>query len=372
MDGNATVTRGEQLGLLLGPEPQSEDLLIEGAIPLNTEFRFARSLAILLAGVESVHPMLAEAQRERSHTILGLYRILARGSGPPDESCLEFLATNGQERSSLSHVRCCFEFAPLSRSQTSLRALMRKGERWEQIQEITLQSELTPPRLKLKPPASLRPNAPVMRLKRLERQRLAENVRAVVENFNLKNRFWVDIAILALLLLLTTNTFLLWFVRRGPRETTSLQPLSDQIGELRAAVSKLRPPDAAAPVHPDALVPADAPVHPDAPSTKALSRKADVPRRQVSNQPFTANRIAIAKKPTVLRPAEAFQFKVNGNPAPEVVWASEGPGSIDSVYGLYRAPDRFTGETRVKVTATSWAGSQSVTFTLLGTSRETR
>src|SRR5215831_2734810 len=68
-DGSAAVTPGEQLGLLLGPEPQSEDLLIEGAIPLNAEFVFARSLAMLLAGVESVHPTLAEAQREQSHII---------------------------------------------------------------------------------------------------------------------------------------------------------------------------------------------------------------------------------------------------------------------------------------------------------------
>jgi len=371
MDGSATVAPGEQLGLLLGPEPQSEDLLIEGAIPLNGEFRFAHSLAMLLAGVESVHPMLAEAERERSNTIVGLYRIQASGSEQAAESCVELLAANGQERSSLPHVRCCFEFAQLSRSETSLRALMRKGEHWEQIQEVTLQSEPVPPRLRLKPPASLRPNAPVLRLKRPEPQRLAGNIRAVVESFSFKNRFWVDAAILILLLLLTANSFLLWFVRSGPRQTTSLQPLTDQIGELRAAVSNLRSPDAAAPVHPDTLVQPDTLVHPDTPSTKTLSRKADVPRKQVSNQP-PASTMAIAMRPTVIRPAEAFQFKVNGNPAPEVVWSSEGPGSIDSVYGLYRAPNQFTGETRVKVTATSWVGAQSVTFTLLGTSRETR
>ena len=71
----------------------------------------------------------------------------------------------------------------------------------------------------------------------------------------------------------------------------------------------------------------------------------------------------------MLKPSEVFQFKVNGNPAPEVVWSSEGPGSIDPFYGLYRAPSEFEGETNVKIIAKSWRGSQSVTFTLKGGSK---
>lgn len=358
MDHSATVAPSEQSGLLLGPEPQGEDLLVEGAIPLDGEYRFARSLAILLAGVESVHPMLAEAEREQSHTIVGLYRILAADRDEAAESCLEFLAANGQERSSLSRVRCCFVFAPLSGSETSLRVLMRKGERWQQIQEITLHSEpSSAPITPTLPPIRLKPLSMAW-AKRSEQPRLAGNAIRNLKNFHLQNRFWVDVAIVTLLLLLlAADTLLIWFVRRVPRETTNLQPLTDQIGELRAAVSELRLPQAT-------------PVHLDPPPTKAPPGNADVPRKQVSNQPPTASRMAIAKKPTVLRPAEAFQFRVNGNPPPKVVWSSEGPGSIDSVYGLYRAPDRFTGETKVKVTATSWAGSQSVTFTLQGAAKD--
>jgi hypothetical protein len=91
--------------------------------------------------------------------------------------------------------------------------------------------------------------------------------------------------------------------------------------------------------------------------------------KPISNPPLVAGRLVIAKKPIMLGPSEAFQFKVQGDPVPEVVWSSEGPGSIDRFYGLYKAPNLFTGESKVKVTATSWMGSQSVTFTLKGAPR---
>jgi proteasome lid subunit RPN8/RPN11 len=172
-----------------------------------------------------------------------------------------------------------------------------------------------------------------------------------------RDRIWVYVTIMALLvLLLTANLAVLTLVNRIPQDTVNLQPLTDQIEELRAEVVRLRPtalvvtpPKPAAPVSPQAETPAAS--------------------KQVSDSPSTG-KLAIAKKPTILKPGEAFQFKVNGNPPPEVVWSLEGPGSIDSVYGRYRAPSQFSGEAKVKITATSQTEAQSVTFILKGTSKE--
>jgi proteasome lid subunit RPN8/RPN11 len=175
------------------------------------------------------------------------------------------------------------------------------------------------------------------------------------------DRVWMNVTVVALLLiLLAANSVLIAFVARLPRETVNLQPLSDQIGQLRADIANIRPAAAAAP---KGATPAPSSSQPPAetapPPKQAASAPASVP---------LAIKLAIAKKPTVLKPTESFQFKVNGNPAPDVVWSLEGPGSIDPHYGLYRAPDQFSGEAKVKVTAISRTESQSVTFTLRGTS----
>jgi hypothetical protein len=349
MDGSATSVSGEHLGLLLGPEPQSDALFVEGAIPLDSEYSAPISLAMLLAGIEAVQPVLSEAWRERSHTIVGLYRILTPGQDKVSERRLEFLAAGGQEQAALSNVRCCFVFVPLSASETLLRVLMRKGEHWEQIHEETLPREL--------PSSHLTPTFPVARLNGLERPHAAETTAPTAESFRTRDRHWVDVTIITLLLLLLAESSLLaWFVRRIPRETVNVQPLTERIGELSAAVSRLPPPAAA-------------PVRPKTPPPNPQPANAEVSPPRVLNPLLIESRLVITEKPTMLQPSEAFQFKVNGNPAPEVVWSSEGAGSIDPFYGLYRAPDQYRGETRVKITATSWRGSQSVTFTLKGTSK---
>ena len=342
MDG-AAISSGEQLGLLLGPEPQGDDLLVEDFIPLESEYCFAHSPEMLLADIVSVQPMLDEARQERSHTIVGLYRILTSGEGSVSQSGFEFLSANGQEHSSLFGLRCRFVFVCLSDSETSLRVYMRNGENWEQIQEVTLQSEppssdLTPEHAAAKLDVTERPHDPMAR------------------SIHRRGQLWFDITIGTLLLLsLAANTLVVRSVRRIQQEKVNLQRVIDQIRVSTAAVSELPPPTVA-------------PVPPEATASNRQPANADHPRKQASKPPRAA-KLAIVKKPAMLKPSEAFQFKVNGNPEPEVVWSSEGPGSIDPFYGLYRAPSQFAGETTVKIIAKSWRGSQSVTFTLKGESK---
>src|SRR6516225_9874795 len=75
IDLDATVAPTEDSGLLLGPDPQSDDLLIliKEAIPLGSEYRLLRlaseyrllrSPTMFGAGIESVQLKLAEALRE--------------------------------------------------------------------------------------------------------------------------------------------------------------------------------------------------------------------------------------------------------------------------------------------------------------------
>jgi proteasome lid subunit RPN8/RPN11 len=181
-----------------------------------------------------------------------------------------------------------------------------------------------------------------------------------------RDRIWVDVTIVTLLLLLLgLSSVVVWLVGGIPREPVNLQPLTDQIGQLRADISRLRFPSAA--VTPSKPPPTSPPPSNPQPSNAPQADIA-VPPRQVPSPPPALAKLAIAKKPTTLRPSEPFQFKVNGNPPPEVTWSSDGPGTIDPFYGLYRAPSQFTGEAKVKVTATSRTESQSVTFTLKGTS----
>jgi len=348
MDGVAISSSGEQLGLLLGPEPQRDNLLVKDFIPLESEYCFARSPKLLLADIVSVQPMLDEARQKRSHTIVGLYRILRSGEGSISPSCLEFLSANGQEHSSLFSVRCGFVFVCLSDWETSLRVYMRNGAHWEHIQEVTLESE---------PPSSdLTPEPPAAKLNETERPHAGEHAGPMAENIHRRGRLWFEVTIVTLLLLLlAANTLVVRFVRRIQQEKVNLQRVIDQMRVSTAAVSELPPP-------------AVAPVPPKATTSNRQPANTDLPRKQAS-KPQRAGKLAIAKKPAMLKPSEAFQFKVNGDPAREVVWSSEGPGSIDPFYGLYRAPNEFAGETKVKIIAKSWRGSQSVTFTLKGESK---
>src|SRR5215472_13186333 len=50
-------------GLLIGPRPQNGDLLVEDAVPLGLEYRFGPSFPMLLAGLDSIEPAVAEAQQ---------------------------------------------------------------------------------------------------------------------------------------------------------------------------------------------------------------------------------------------------------------------------------------------------------------------
>jgi hypothetical protein len=163
MKRRAPLTAGEDTeydGILLGPKPESEDLLIEETIPLSVEFQFGRSLATLLAGLESVEPELADAREPRSKTIVGFYRIVMQGSEQPPEVGLDFLVTNNQIHPSLSNFRCCFVLAPQPprfvaqkdqhtiriglQPEILLRVLMRQGEQWQETHQVTLQPERTP------------------------------------------------------------------------------------------------------------------------------------------------------------------------------------------------------------------------------------
>jgi hypothetical protein len=358
MHFGVTIASTEDCGLLLGPDSQSDALLIEEAIPLGTEYRLLRlgseyrllrSPRMLDAGSESVELKLAEALRERSHTIVGLYRILSPHQDKVSESGLEFLADSTQQHSSLSNLRCGFEFIPLSTSETSLRILMRQGEQWAQVQELTLGSApLTPP---------LSPKAAVMKLNGAAPQSPVRKSAPVPDDVHSRIRLLVEGAMVtSLLLLLIADAFVISFIRHIPRDTVSLQSLAAQVRELQANVSKLQSP----------------PPPPSAPPPKLRPASAPIALKQVSDPPPAQRNLVIPARPSILKPSEAFQFKVHGNPAPAVVWSVEGPGSIDPIYGLYRAPNQFIGETRVKVTASSWAGSQSVTFTLKGAPTEQR
>ena len=360
MDGSVGVAPAEQMGLLLGPEAQSDDLLIEEAIPLRSEYRFSHSLDTLGIGIESVQPKLAEARRERSQTILGLYRVLTRSYDTGSERDLQFLASSGKEHVPLSAIRCRFEFVPLSASETTLRVLLRKGQQWEQLQEVTLQSEVSSP--------TSVPEIPAPSLKAAQSP-LPEETPPIAEAFQRRDWLWVNVTLVTLLLLsLAANTVMVSFVKRTPRETVNLQPLTYQIGELSAAVSKLQP-TATTPAPSEASLTISEPPTSPEPATSSEPATSALAPKPISGPPPVASGLVIAKKPTMLGPSEVFQFKVQGDPVPEVVWSSEGPGSIDRFYGLYKAPNIFSGESKVKVTATSWMGSQSVTFTLKGAPR---
>ena len=360
MDGSVGVAPAEQMGLLLGPEAQSDDLLIEEAIPLRSEYRFSHSLDTLGIGIESVQPKLAEARRERSQTILGLYRVLTRSYDTGSERDLQFLASSGKEHVPLSAIRCRFEFVALSASETTLRVLLRKGQQWEQLQEVTLQSEVSSP--------TSVPEIPAPSLKAAQSP-LPEETPPIAEAFQRRDWLWVNVTLVTLLLLsLAANTVMVSFVKRTPRETVNLQPLTYQIGELSAAVSKLQP-TATTPAPSEASLTISEPPTSPEPATSSEPATSALAPKPISGPPPVASGLVIAKKPTMLGPSEVFQFKVQGDPVPEVVWSSEGPGSIDRFYGLYKAPNIFSGESKVKVTATSWMGSQSVTFTLKGAPR---
>src|SRR5215831_7011489 len=192
MDGPAISSSGEQFGLLLGPEPQCDDLLVEDFIPLESEYCFARSPETLLTGIVSVQPMLDEARQERSHIIVGLYQILRSGEGSVSQSGLEFLSANGQEYSSLFSVRCRFVLVGVSDSETSLRVYMRNGEHWEQIQAVTLQWEL--------PSSDLTQEHPAAKLNITERPRPGEYAGPVSETIHRRSRLWFDVTIVTLLL----------------------------------------------------------------------------------------------------------------------------------------------------------------------------
>jgi hypothetical protein len=281
MDGAAISPSGEQLGLLLGPEPQRDNLLLKDFIPLESEYCFARSPKMLLAHIVSVQPMLDEARQKRSHTVVGLYRILRSGEGCASQSGFEFLSANGQEHSSLFSVRFGFVFVCLSDSETSLRVYMRNGEHWEQIQEVPLQSE---------PPSSdLTPEHPAAKRKITERPHAAEHASPMAENIHRIGRLWFGVTIGTLLLLsLAANTLVVRFVRSLQQEKVSLQRVIDQVRVSTAAVSE----------HP----PAVAPVPPEA--TNRQPANADFPRKQAPKPP-RAGKLAIAKKRAMLKPSEA-------------------------------------------------------------------
>lgn len=347
MDGPAISSSGEQFGLLLGPEPQCEDLLVEDFIPLESQYCFASSPETLLAGIVSVQPMLDEARQERSHIIVGLYQILRSDEGSVFQSGFEFLSADGQEHSSLFSVRCRFVFVGVSDSETSLRVYMRNGEHWGQIQEVTLHWEL--------PSSDLTPEHPAAKLNVTERPHPGEYASLVAEKIHGRGRLWFDVTIVTLLLLsLAAATLEARFVRRMQQEKVNLQRVIDHIRASTAPVSELPAPAVA-------RVPQE-----DTARNRQLANT-DLP--QIVSKPPRAVKLAIATKPAMLKPSEAYQFKVNGNPEPKVVWSSEGPGSIDPFHGLYRAPSEFAGETKVKIIAKGWRESQSVTFTLIGDSK---
>lgn len=337
MDSSVIASSGEHLGFLLGPEPQGNELHVADAIPLGNPYCLARSPEMLLAGIKSVRPFLEEARRERSHTIVGFYRILRSTEHSLPESGFEFVSAKGQMHSPRSSVRCRFVFICTPASETLLRVYMRNGKHWQQIQELTLQWEPSPD---LTPQHAANVNV-------TERPHAGQNANLTAKN--IRGRLWFEVAIVMLLLLsLALNTVMVRFDRRIQQEKVKPEPITDQIRGSAALVPQLPPP----------------PVPEASPSNQQLA-KAHLPPKRVSNPPPIGT-LAITKKPARLKPSEAFQFEVKGNPAPEVAWSSEGPGSIDPVYGLYRAPRQFAGETKVKIIAKSWSGSQSVTFTLKG------
>jgi hypothetical protein len=128
-------------GLLIGPSPQNSNLLVEEAIPLGLEYRFEPSFPMLLAGLDSIEPAITAARKDGSSTIVGLYRILTRSDTRLRDSDLETLSAIEKTPSSLPGFHCCFVFAPTAGSAVSLRVLMRNGEDWEEIQEVTLHLE---------------------------------------------------------------------------------------------------------------------------------------------------------------------------------------------------------------------------------------
>jgi hypothetical protein len=366
----------------LGPESQNDDIIVEGAIRLRPEHHFTPE--ILSTAIDSVQPRLEQARLKRSHAIVGLYRILPPDQANIPESLFELLRACGQEQPSLLNVHCVFSFVGRTASETSLRAFMRKGETWEQIEELTVPVG----------PSSRysRPTVPDKNTDETGQSDLRTRARFMIDFLPRIDRFWVGVTVAAVLCcLLAANLIVLSSTRQTPRQTVNLQPIMDRIGQLSATVANLEGQvHAAAPGTPEAASPAAQPIQADvapqpipssapvartiaavaspvreAPPAKQQPLHTDVPPKRVFSSPPVA-RISIVKNPVTLQPRQVFQFKVSGNPAPRVVWSLQGPGSIDPVYGIYRAPDRFTGETKVKVTAKSWEGTQSVSFTLRG------
>jgi TonB family protein len=119
-------------GLLIGPEPQNGDLLVEGTIPLGMGNRSGNSLASLLQN-ELVTLGAREGSSQRP---LGFYKAVSpdqiRGIDPNSLPGIDLAVP------AFSCFQCCLVMAPSS-SDISLRVLARNGGSWEQIQELTLE-----------------------------------------------------------------------------------------------------------------------------------------------------------------------------------------------------------------------------------------
>jgi len=122
----------------------------------------------------------------------------------------------------------------------------------------------------------------------------------MAENIHRRGRLWFEVSIITLLLLLfAANTLAVRFVGRIQQEKVNLQRVTDQAGvSTAAAVSKLPPPSVA-------------PVPPDATASNRQPIRSDLPRKQAS-KPRRAGKLAIGKKPAMLKRSEAFS--VEGQP----------------------------------------------------------
>jgi TonB family protein len=136
---------GEAGGLLMGPQPGTNDVLIQDVIPFGAGYRFGRSLGMSFLDLDGAKTALAEARPDGTNSILGLYRTSGRKDDPPTNDFEVVDALRGLHPS-LSNLRCCFLMAEAAGTGIPLRVWVHGGSGWEEVQHTILTWEPGPAR----------------------------------------------------------------------------------------------------------------------------------------------------------------------------------------------------------------------------------
>ena len=127
-------------GLLVGPKQEGADLLVEEALPVRVEYKSGPVFKLCPTELENIESTVKSIQELEARAIVGFYRSITRGRDSLLDSDTEILKAIEQANPASGPVRCCLLFAPVSRSEMSVRAIMRDGDHWDQT-EVTIRRD---------------------------------------------------------------------------------------------------------------------------------------------------------------------------------------------------------------------------------------